>query len=185
MPVKLLGISGSVRAGSYNLAALEAARTVLPPDVTLDIADLRELPLYSDESIGGFPAAAQAYRARAAAADAVLIASPEYLYSVSGTLKTALEWASRPPNPPLAGKPCAILGACTGPLGTLRGQSHLRQICVALNLMTLNAPTVDIAEAPKKFDASGALTDAPTRELIRQLVAALVDLTRRLQGTKA
>jgi chromate reductase len=124
-------------------------------------------------------------RERAAAADAVLFASPEYNYSISASLKAALEWGSRPPDPPFSGKPCAIMGASTSPLGTLRGQSHLRQVCVSLNLIPLNAPTVDIAEAQKKFDAAGALTDEATRELIRQLVAGLVAFTLRFNGGRA
>jgi len=184
--VKLLGVSGSIRPGSHNLAALEAARAVLPAGVTLDIVDLKGVPVYSEEVLkGGFPPAVQDFRERAGAADAVLFASPEYNYSISASLKAALEWASRPPNPPLGGKPCAIMGASTSPLGTLRGQSHLRQVCVSLNLIPLNAPTVDIPEAQKKCDAGGALTDAPTRELIRQLVTALVEFTARLKGIKA
>ena len=181
--VKILGISGSIRTGSHNLAALSAAREILPADVSLDIVDLRDIPVYSEDVLkGGFPAAVQNFRERAAAADAVLFASPEYNYSISSSLKAALEWASRPPNPPLGGKPCAIMGASTSPAGTLRGQTHMRQVCVSLNLIPLNAPTVDIAEAQKKCNANGTLTDTATRELIRQLVAGLVAFAARLKG---
>jgi chromate reductase len=186
IPIKLIGIPGSIREGSHNVAALAAAREVLPADVTLDIVDILDIPVYSEAVLRqGFPAAVQRLRERAAAADAVLFASPEYNYSISASLKAALEWASRPPDPPLGGKPRGIMGASTSPLGTLRGQAHLRQVCVSLNLIALNAPQVDIAEAQKKFDASGKLTDTPTRELIRQLVGNLVALTLRLKGASA
>jgi chromate reductase, NAD(P)H dehydrogenase (quinone) len=184
--IKLIGISGSLREGSYNAAALRAARELLAADATLDIVDIADIPVYSDAAQkSGFPAAVLRLRERAAAADAVLFASPEYNFSISSSLKAALEWASRPPEPPLGGKPCAILGASTSPLGTLRGQSHLRQVCVSLNLIPINAPTVDIPEAQKKFDAGGALTDPPTRELVRQLVSGLVTFAQRLKASSA
>ncbi len=184
--LKIIGIPGSIRTGSYNIASLRAAAEMLPPDTTLDIVEIGDVPIYSEEVLKqGFPAGVQRLREHAAAADAVLFACPEYNYSISSSLKAALEWSSRPPNPPLGGKPCAIMGATTSPLGTMRGQSHLRQVCVSLNLIPLNAPTVDIVEAQKKFDASGALTDAPARELIRQLLAGLVDFTLRLKAPRA
>ena len=180
--MQIIGISGSVRPGSHNGASLKAAAALLPEGASLEIVGIEDILVYSEAAqTGGFPAAVTRLRDRAAAADAVLFASPEYNYSISASLKAALEWASRPPAPPFSGKPCAIMGASTSPLGTLRGQSHLRQVCVSLNLFPLNAPTVDIPEAQKKFDATGNLTDAPTRDLIRQLVTALVDFTLRLK----
>lgn len=183
--IKLLGIPGSIRDGSYNIAALRAASELLPAGASLDIVDILDIPVYSEAVLQqGFPPAVQRLRERAAAADAVLFASPEYNYSISSSLKAALEWASRPPDPPLGGKPCGIMGASTSPLGTLRGQSHLRQVCGSLNLIPLNAPQIDIAEAQKKFDTDGKLADAPTRELMRQLVAALVAFALHLKGSK-
>jgi chromate reductase len=180
--VRIIGIAGSIRPGSHNVACLRAAATHLPEGASLEIVGLEDVPVYSETVLkAGFPPSVQRLRERAAAADAILFAAPEYNYSISSSLKAALEWASRPPNPPLGGKPCAILGASTSPLGTLRGQSHLRQVCVSLNLLPLNAPTADIAEAQKKFDAEGRLTDEPTRELIRQLLSGLVAFTLRLQ----
>jgi len=184
--VRIVGIAGSIRPGSYNLASLHAAAALLPQEASLDVAGIDVVPVYSEVVLkAGFPAGVQRLRERVAAADAVLFASPEYNYSISASLKAVLEWGSRPPDPPFSGKPCAILGASTSPLGTLRGQSHLRQVCVSLNLIPLNTPTVDISEAQKKFDAAGTLTDEPTRELIRQLVAGLVAFTLRLKGGSA
>jgi chromate reductase len=181
--VKIIGISGSIRAGSHNRACLQAAATLLPDGADLELIGIEEIPVFRElGAAGGFPNAVARLRDRAAAADAVLFACPEYNYSISASLKAALEWGSRPPSPPFSGKPCAIMGASTSPLGTLRGQSHLRQVCVSLNLLPLNAPTVDIPEAQKKFDGAGNLTDAPTRDLIRQLVAGLVEFTLRLKA---
>jgi chromate reductase, NAD(P)H dehydrogenase (quinone) len=181
--VRIIGVPGSIRPGSHNIACLHAAAGLLPEGVTLDIVGIEDVPVYSEAVLKqGFPDGVKRLRDRAAVADAVLFASPEYNYSISASLKAALEWSSRPPDPPFSGKPCGIMGATTSPLGTLRGQSHLRQVCVSLNLIPLNAPTVDIAEAQKKFDAAGSLSDAPTRELIQQLVKGLVDFTLRLKG---
>jgi NAD(P)H-dependent FMN reductase len=105
----------------------------------------------------GFPAAVERFRSHVAAADALILAAPEYNFSVSGVLKNALEWLSRPPNPPAFGKPCAMFGASVSPLGTARGQFHLRHICVSLNMTPVNAPHVDITNAKTKFDAESRL----------------------------
>ncbi|HZT50278.1 MAG TPA: NADPH-dependent FMN reductase [Stellaceae bacterium] len=185
MSIRIIGIPGSIRPGSYNVASLHAAAAMLPQGASLDIVGIEDVPVYSEVVLKqGFPDGVKRFRERAQAADAVLFASPEYNYSISASLKAALEWSSRPPDPPLGGKPCAIMGASTSPLGTLRGQSHLRQVCVSLNLVPLNAPTVDIADAQKKFDAAGNLTDAATRDLIRQLVTGLVEVTLRFKAAR-
>jgi chromate reductase len=148
--------------------------------VTLHIASLADLPFYNaDVEQHGLPAAVTSFRAEVAAADALLFAVPEYNYSVSGVLKNALEWLSRP-APPASGKPCAMFGATVSPVGTARGQFHLRQICVSLNLMPLNAPHVDIASAKMKFDASDNLVDQAALDSLRQLLAELRALTLRL-----
>ena len=119
-----------------------------------------------------------------AAADALIFAVPEYNFSVSGVLKNALEWLSRPPNSLTNGKPCAVFGATVSPLGTARGQFHFRHICVSLNMIPVNAPHVDITNAKTKFDAEGRLTDQASVDLIRQLVAELRNLTVRLRDAR-
>jgi chromate reductase, NAD(P)H dehydrogenase (quinone) len=96
-------------------------------------------------------------------------------------LKNALEWLSRPPNPPAFGKPCAIFGASVSPLGTARGQFHLRHICVSLNMIPVNVPHVDITNAKTKFDADGRLIDQPSMDLLRQLLNELCLLSARLR----
>jgi chromate reductase len=116
-----------------------------------------------------------------AASDAVLFVTPEYNRSIPGALKNAIDWASRPPDVPLLGKPVAMLGASPGILGTARAQYHLRQCCVFLDMHPVNKPEVFIAQAASKFDAQGRLTDQTARDLIGQLLVALRDWTIRLR----
>lgn len=178
--MKILGISGSLRKNSYNTAALRAAQELLPEGATLEICDLAAIPLY-DEDLTELPPPVHTLRQSIAAADALLIATPEYNHSVPGVLKNALDWASCPPNPPCANKPGAIFGASTGRFGTLRAQIHLREICSALDMLVLPKPELYIAQAREKFDAHGRLIDERTRQQLRALVAALVVWTHRLK----
>ena len=183
--IKLLGISGSLRAQSYNSGALSVVGSVLPEDMEFDVTGLSDLPFYNaDVEQRGFPAVVESFRRNVAAADALIFAVPEYNFSVSGVLKNALEWLSRPPNSPTNGKPCGVFGASVSPLGTARGQFHFRHICVSLNMIPVNAPHVDITNAKTKFDAQGRLTDQASVDLIRQLVRELRSLTIRLRGTQ-
>jgi chromate reductase len=180
--IHVLGISGSLRKGSYNTAALRAAAELSPPGMTIEIFNLSPIPLFnSDLWAAGFPEPVQHFRDRIAATDALLIATPEYNYSIPGVLKNAIDWASRPPNHPLNGKPVAIMGVTTGNWGTVRAQLHLRQVCVYTNMLPLNQPEVLIARAQERFDANGRLTDETTRDFIRKLLEALTDWTLRLR----
>ena len=122
------------------------------------------------------------FKARIRAADAVLIATPEYNYSIPGFLKNAIDQASRPyGDNAFAGKPVAMMGASVGMLGTARAQYHLRQSCVFLDMYPLNQPEVMVPFAQDKVDENGRLKDAKTREKIRELLEALVVWTRRLK----
>jgi chromate reductase len=182
--IRVLGISGSLRQGSYNSAALRAAREAAPAGMVIEIYEgLGEIPPYNEDlrQGGSFPAPVQDLRARIKAADALLIVTPEYNYSIPGVLKNAIDWASRPPEQPFDGKPIAIMGASPGVLGTARAQYHLRQICVFLDMHPVNKPEVFIAQAASKFDAQGRLTDQTARDLIAQLLVALRDWTIRLR----
>lgn len=181
-PVHVLGISGSLRKDSFNTALLRAAAELLPDGMTLEIHDLAEIPLYNgDVEETGAPASVLAFKTRIAAADALLIATPEYNYSVPGVLKNALDWASRPMPSPMHGKPLAIMGA-GGRFGTVRAQLHLRQIAVYLNLLPLNKPELMIPLAWEKFDSTGRLTDEPTRAALHELLIALGTWTRQLRN---
>src|SRR5579859_2585336 len=129
MGTKVLGIAGSLRKGSYNKLALRAAVELKPADMEIESFDIAPIPLY-DEDLRerGFPPVVQDLREKIRSADALLIVTPEHNYSMPGVLKNAIDWASRPPQQPLNGKPAAIMGASTGRLGTARAQYHLRQI---------------------------------------------------------
>jgi chromate reductase, NAD(P)H dehydrogenase (quinone) len=183
--VRVVGVSGSLRKGSFNTAALRAAIELAPPGMAIETAAIGELPLYNEDvRQAGFPSAAERLREQFRAADAILFVTPEYNYSVSGVLKNAIDWASRPPDQPFDGKPVAIMGASPGMLGTARAQYHLRQMLVFLNALPVNKPEVMIAQASTKFDDAGRLTDEPTREFIRKLLVALAAWTERLRASR-
>ncbi len=181
--VRILGISGSLRADSYNTATLHVAQAVAPAGITVDIFDIAPIPLYNEDvRVQGFPPAVEAFRAAIRAADALLIATPEYNYSIPGVLKNAIDWASRPPEQPFDGKPIGLVGAAASFVGTARAQYHLRQVFVYLNGHVLNRPEVMIGSAHTRFDASGALTDETARGLIATLLGNLRDVALRLRG---
>ncbi len=181
--VHVLGFAGSLRRGSYNRGLLRAAAEVLPEGMTLEVFDLAPIPLYNaDVEAQGYPGPVQEFKDRIAAADALLIATPEYNYSIPGVLKNAIDWASRPPDAsPLNGKPLAMMGA-GGMMGTSRAQYHLRQVAVAVNMLPLARPEFFVQRAASKFDAEGTLTDKDSFDYLRALLVALADWTRRLRG---
>lgn len=182
--IKILGISGSLRKGSYNTAALRAARKLVPKGATMETFDIASIPLYNEDvKVAGFPPSVQDLRNRIAAADALLIVTPEYNYSVPGVLKNAIDWASRPPDQPFNGKPIAVMGASPGMIGTARAQYHLRQSFVFLNTLFVNKPEVMIAAANTKFDEAGELTDETTKKLIGELLQALTNWAHKLKGS--
>jgi chromate reductase, NAD(P)H dehydrogenase (quinone) len=179
----VLAICGSLRARSYNRAAMQVAIDLKPPGMRIDIADISAIPLYNEDlRAEGFPAPVETLRAQIKAADGLLFACPEYNYAMSGVLKNAIDWASRPPDQPFAGKPTAILGAAAGMAGSARAQYQLRQSCVFLDMHPLNKPEVLIGQAHTKFDAAGQLTDEVARGLIGDLMAALAAHIARFKG---
>src|SRR5487761_722455 len=171
--IKVFAICGSLRKGSYNRLALKVAADNLPPGMTLDQYDrLAEIPPDNEDiRQQGLPPVVEDLRQRIKAADALLFVTPEYNYSMPGVLKNAIDWASRPPDQPFAGKPVAIMGAGAGMAGTARAQSDLRRCCVYLDMHPLNKPEVLIGQAQTKFDAAGRLTDEAARGFIRDLMA--------------
>jgi len=179
--VHILGVSGSLRRASHNSGLLRAAAQVLPDDVSLEIFHLNGIPFYDgDVAATGEPESVVHLKERIASADALLIATPEYNYSISGVLKNAIDWASRPPKrSPLNGKPLAIMGA-GGVMGTVRAQAQLRQILLASDLHLLNKPEVYVARSWEKFDSDGNLKDEATFQSIRTLIEALAAWTRLL-----
>jgi chromate reductase len=176
----ILGIAGSLRSGSYNRGLLRAASELLPPGVSLESFTLDDIPLFSaDVMAEGDPPAVQTLKERIKAADAVLIATPEYNYSIPGVLKNAVDWASRPSkNSVLRGKPIGIVGASGGDSGTIRSQMALRQVFIQTHSFVMVQPELRVAQAGTKFDAAGNLVDAELRERLRAFVAALIDWAR-------
>ncbi len=175
--IKLLGIAGSLRQASTNRGLLRAAQANLPADAHLEIADLIDVPFYNLD-IAEKPAAVSRVLAQIGAADALVLASTEYNYSLAPALKNILDWASREANNALlAGKPVAIMGAGGG-MGTSRAQYHLRQVCVFLDLRPLNKPEVFANAFAGGFDANGNLVDekliALVAEQMKMLVAAVI-----------
>jgi chromate reductase len=183
--VKILGLCGSPRAQSYNLAALKTAGELMPEGMTMEIGSIRELPLYdADLQAKGFPEAVMRLADQVRAADAVLIASPEYNYSVPGVLKNAIDWVSRVKDQPFNDKPVAVMGASMGALGTGRMQYDLRKIMLFLNANTLVKPEIFIGSAQTKFDEQGRLTDEPTRKFIAEQMEALRRWALRINGSR-
>jgi chromate reductase, NAD(P)H dehydrogenase (quinone) len=181
--INLVGMSGSLRKKSFNTAALRAAQSLLPEGVAMELLDIGGFPLYNDDvREQGYPEVVQHFRQKLADADGILIVTPEYNYSVSGVLKNAIDWGSRPPKQPFDGKPIAIMSASQGALGGARAQYHMRQMFVFLNGAVLNRPEVMISVAQTKFDDEGRLKDEPTREMVGKLVAALADAARKAKA---
>lgn len=181
-PIRILGIAGSLRRRSYNRAALRAAQGLVPEGATLDTLELEGIPPFSEDDERQPPAKVVELKKRIREADAILIVTPEYNYSIPGVLKHAIDWASRPyGDSAWSGKPAAIMGASIGKLGTARAQYHLRQVFVFLDMYSINQPEVMIGNAAEHFDAEGNLIDEATKGRIRQLLQNLVKWTRRIE----
>lgn len=181
-PLRILGISGSLHRQSYNRGLLLAAQELAPPGVTIELYELHDLPLYDqDLQESGPPETVLHFKRAIAEADSLLIATPEYNWSVPGPLKNAIDWASRPPaTSPLRRIPVALMGAATGVSGTMRAQLVLRQIFACTESYVLPKPDVFVREAAALF-REGRLVDHETRERIRQLLEALVAWTLRFR----
>ena len=181
---KIVAISGSLRKKSLNTAALRAAQELAPAGVSIEIVETGDLPLYNEDLRvdGSFPATVHRLREQIRAADAVLIACPEYNYVVTPSLKNALDWCSRAPNQPFDWKAVGILGVAGGAAGTARAQFSLRNILVSLNAFGGNQPQVMIGMAQSKFDAEGRFTDQAGRDFLKQHLENLVTLAHKLKG---
>jgi chromate reductase len=178
-PVCILGIVGSLRKGSFNRALMRSAIAMVPAGSVLEICSLDGIPPFNQDLEESPPQAVKDMKDRIRAADAILFATPEYNYSVPGVLKNAIDWGSRPFRDNVwNGKPCAIMGASTGMMGTGRAQYHLRQSCVLLNMYPLNRPEVLVSFAEQKF-RDGVLTDEDTRAQVSKQLSALVQWAGR------
>ena len=181
--VNILGFAGSLRKGSYNKALLRAALELVPKNARLEIFDLDGIPLFNQDLENQPSEKVKEFKAKIRAADAILIATPEYNYSIPGVLKNAIDCASRPyGDNAFEHKPVAIMGASPGMIGTARAQYHLRQCFVYLTCFALNQPEVMIPSAQEKIDKEGKVTDQKTRQKIKELLENLVVWANKLKG---
>jgi chromate reductase len=182
--IKIIGLVGSLRKDSYNKALMNEAIKICPPEAEIEVADIN-LPLFNQDQEKDLQMVVKDFKQKIRQADAILIASPEYNYSVPGVLKNALAWASRPyGDNSLESKPVGLMSASSGMLGGSRAQYHLRQSFVFLNMHPLNRPEVMVSFVQEKIK-DGKIQDEKTKEKIHELVTALIDWTKKLDRIKS
>ena len=184
--VRILGIAGSLRRESYNRRLLAAARELASESMQIEVFELAPIPLYNADfdTDDERPAAVVQLKRAIAEADGLLIVTPEYNHSVPGVLQNAIDWASRPGGrSPFVGKPAGIIGASQGAIGTARAQQQLKLVLYSTFAIVMPHGGVTVARAQDKFDASGTLTDEPTREFLKAYLRQLLDWTLRLRST--
>jgi chromate reductase len=178
--IQLVGLSGSLRKGSYNTMLLKAASQLLPFDVSMEIISIEDIPLYNADfdlpSANQRPKPVEHFRKMLADADGILISSPEYNYSIPGGLKNAIDWASRGEDSPLLRKPAAVIGTTTGLWGTVRMQLAFHNVFLYLDMKPVYKPEVLVAQAEKKFDKDGNLIDEMAKKLLKQKLEALKEM---------
>jgi chromate reductase, NAD(P)H dehydrogenase (quinone) len=179
MSLTILGVCGSTRKASMNRALLTEIGAQFPPEVTFTQWEgLGDLPIFNSDLADS--QAVLSLKAAVAAADGVILTVPEYNYSIPGGLKNALDWISRPPaTSPMRGRPIGIAGAATGMSGTIRAQTHLRQMLVYSDSPCMMQPEVLIPRAHERFDPTGKLTDESTRQLLGRFANAFVAFVRK------
>jgi len=179
--INVLGICGSLRKQSTNLGLLKYARDNAPEGIEVKIADLNEVPFFNAD-LDCVPSPVQTLLDDIEQAGALLLACPEYNYSMAPALKNALDWASRAPeNHLLDGKPAAILGSGGG-MGSARAQYHLRQVCVFLNIHLINKPELFSNAFNGSFDLDGSLTDERIQGLVQEQLIALKSWAQRVRS---
>jgi len=178
--IQLVGMSGSLRKGSYNTMLLKAALQLLPADVSMEIISIADIPLYNADldlpAAKQRPEAVEHFRKMLTDADGILISSPEYNYSIPGGLKNAIDWASRGEDSPLLHKPIAVVGATTSLWGTARMQVAFHNVFLFLDMKPVYKPEVLVAQAEKKFDKNGNLIDEMAKKLLKQKLEALKEM---------
>jgi chromate reductase len=182
--IKVLGFAGSLRRSSFNRSLLNAARQQAPEGMSIEVFDLAVVPLYNgDVEAAGDPEGVVAFKQAIRDADAVLMVTPEYNHGVTGVMKNAVDWASRPPqSAPLGHKPVGVIGASPGMTGSARGQSQLRQAFEFTNSYCMPQPELLVFRAHEKFDADGRLIDETTSAYLRRYLEAFLEWTRRFRA---
>ena len=179
--IKVLGIAGSLRKGSFAKALLENAKNLVPANMELESFDISEIPVFNQDFENDAPESVKTFKAKIKEADAILFVTPEYNYSIPGVLKNAIDTASRPyGDNSWEGKPAAIMSSSMGMLAGSRAQYHLRQVLVFLDMHALNRPEVMVPTAQDKFDENLILTDERTKTAVTEQLKALDAWTRKL-----
>jgi chromate reductase, NAD(P)H dehydrogenase (quinone) len=176
----VLAFAGSLRAKSFNRSLLQAAKDAAPDGLEIEIFDLQGIPLFNaDVEAEGDPERVVEFKKAIRSADGILIASPEYNHGMTGVTKNAIDWASRPAkDPPLRGKPAAVLGASPGMTGTARSQDQLRQSLKSIDVRCMPLPELLVARAREKFDDEGTLTDEATQRYLARYMNSLAAWVR-------
>jgi len=183
--IRVLGVCGSARKASFNMAALRACKELAPAGLSITIAQIGDIPMYNQDLFdAGIPQPAKRFYDEIAAADGVLIATPEYNFSLPPLLKNAIDWVSKMPKQPFENKPCAVFSSSQGPLGGARVQYDVRKILVQLWGLVLPRPEVFIGAAQTKFDKDGKLTDEMTKKFLTDLVAGFKTWIERMRAAK-
>ncbi len=174
--MKILAISGALRAKSTNTGLLRAMQAACPDHVSFDIATLHGIPLYDGdvEAATGKPTTVRTLDTQIRSADGVIISTPEYNFSIPGVLKNATDWLSRGGSP-FKWKRVAVVGSADGPLGTGRAQYHLRQNLQALEAIVMPKPELFVGNASAKFDANGNLKEEDTLQRLPKFLAAFIE----------
>lgn len=182
----VVGFAGSLRRRSFNRALLRAAVEEAPEGLVIEMLDVSEVPVFNADLEADLPPAVAAFQQATAAADGVLIATPEYNSGVSGVTKNLVDWASRPSgNAVILRKPVAIMGATRGNWGTVRAQAQLRQTLSHIPAHDMKKPEVMVPHAPSKFDADGVLTHEDTRRRLRAFLEAFRQWILVFRGSAA
>ena len=175
MSKKFIAISGSLRKGSYNTALLRAAKELAPAGLEIEIADIKDFPLYNFDMEANMPKAVLDLKEKIKNADGVIFATPEYNRSTSGVLKNAIDWISRPYGTnSFDGKTALVLGASTGAIGTAVAQSHLKEIILYLGMKVIGQPEFYLGLAKEKFSEEGVLIDEKTKSFLVKTLTVLL-----------
>jgi NAD(P)H-dependent FMN reductase len=180
----IVGIAGALRRGSYNAALLRAAQELAPGGLAIEVASIRELPLYDGdlEAEQGLPEPVRALKERIAAADGLLLVTPEYNNSIPGVFKNAIDWLSRPPKDiprVFGGKPVALMGATPGSGGTALAQAAWLPVLRTLGTELWSGPRVQVSSAAKVFDGEGRLVDEAVRGAVARHLAGFDEFIGR------
>jgi chromate reductase, NAD(P)H dehydrogenase (quinone) len=180
----IIGISGALRRGSYNAALLRGATELAPPGLAIEVASIREFPLYDGdvEEASGLPPAVSRLKDRIAAADGLLLVTPEYNNSIPGVFKNAIDWLSRPARDiprVFGGKPVALMGATPGQGGTALAHAAWLPVLRTLGALAWSGPRVYVSNAAKVFDAEGRITDAAIRASVEKHLRGFAEFVAR------